>query len=439
MVDLGCLNINYMHKFIKLSGCKSEKEFLEKYPTESAFFSDFPEAKYHLSSGQANVEQRQSLPGNRDTEQSKQFTNVKQETKRGEDASLPRRQVGGVAGESETPFTKGKLKKTKKKMVEGGDPSYEVEIHDRNWGYMPTNSWMAPPKTSIGLDSGWEGFGNDANLIQSQGIPEVYSDIKGYQNIQQHSGAALGSGDYSLDRIREQNMRMGGYLRKYQPGGNFGPAGNPIDDNYTPDIIGTPPPPKVYPTDTGVVQQRPPAAWMKKKNGTYMDNEQATANINYGSGSVDAYNSKTGNTQFPITDINERPESRQHVSPFLVGAAAVTGAVGGFAAASSVLGKQKTAEDFYRYAQQRGLSRNEGASGSMGDYDQFGNFKPNMRTPSQPGQFYKHGGHTWNGDMETFFQEGGETQGYNEGDELEVTEEQAAQLIKAGYKIKRIK
>lgn len=34
-----------MHQFVKMSGLKSEKEFLDKYKTEEAFFSEFPEAR----------------------------------------------------------------------------------------------------------------------------------------------------------------------------------------------------------------------------------------------------------------------------------------------------------------------------------------------------------------------------------------------------------
>lgn len=42
---VGYQNTNNMHPFVKMAGLKSEKEFLKKYKSEDAFFSEFPQAR----------------------------------------------------------------------------------------------------------------------------------------------------------------------------------------------------------------------------------------------------------------------------------------------------------------------------------------------------------------------------------------------------------
>jgi len=71
--------------------------------------------------------------------------------------------------------------------------------------------------------------------------------------------------------------------------------------------------------------------------------------------------------------------------------------------------------------------------GGMGDYDQYGSFRPNQNTPVRPGMYYPktaaYGGMYAMGG--SYSQQGG----YHAGQELEMSDAEIARLRKLGYKI----
>lgn len=103
----------------------------------------------------------------------------------------------------------GKMCKTgdPMKMPMGGmfDMNIPVNIvnQDRYHNYIPTENWLNPPVMN-NLSTGWEGFGQDENLIKPQGNPAEYSDVKGYQPTRGNLNMDIG--DYSIDKVREQNQ-----------------------------------------------------------------------------------------------------------------------------------------------------------------------------------------------------------------------------------------
>ena len=319
-----------LHPFVKAANCKSEAEFLSKYKNPEDFFKDYP----HYN--QASLEQNQTLPPNRDSWQSKQFTNVKNTTDRGND-SLPNRQVGGVSGESE-----------------------------RNLGVKN-------------------------NVFKKGGIHIKKSRL-----------------------IKAQEGLFQGHPNKSAFSGNNG-----VNTNLPADVIGQ---------RTDIMEQgNPNAAQVQERDSFLNHNVPGVTN-------PDINSDTNGQNVVNRIKFKYNPEGMNQM----------------ISLGNIVSQDIKNRQDMrYQDGQTRlnGITHSSGLNqqGTHGDYDQFGNFRPEQKTPNNPGMFYpqmaKKGGpvgHTWNGDMSTFFQQGGAPQ-LSPGQIIDVTPEQAQQLQQQGYKIQLVK
>lgn len=231
--------------------------------------------------------------------------------------------------------------------------------------------------------------------------------------------------DYSSTVVKRANFaknfggkRQYGGLQKFITGG-FTP-GEYEEDPYRPADQGST---YVPPTDTGVVQQRPPAAWRQG-----MTDQQAEQNIDYGVGSMAAYNPSTGNTMAP-----------QRTNPWQgMGYAtdAMMGAVDAGIQGMGYINNMNNARDVHRGAQNMGLTGASGwgmnPQGAKGDYHpNTGAFRPQSYVPANAGMYYptqgQYGGHT--------YEHGGQ---YQNGGEYELDTATINRLKKLGYKLQEI-
>lgn len=132
------------HKFMKMAGVKNEKDFYKKYPTEDHFFAAFP----HMMEKGGPIKNQWDLPSDPST------------------------------------------------------PGYE------DYGDMYTvPQWPGLMYKDPGM-SGWEGFGNPANLVTNQPAGDMgYGPVRDTPTRQ----LAMDPSDYSIDRLRASQMRDGGY------------------------------------------------------------------------------------------------------------------------------------------------------------------------------------------------------------------------------------
>ena len=133
-----------MHKFMKMAGVKNEKDFYKKYPTEDHFFAAFP----NMMEKGGPIKNQWDLPSDPST------------------------------------------------------PGYE------DYGDMYTvPQWPGLMYKDPGM-SGWEGFGNPANLASNQGVQDMgYGPVRDMPTRQ----LAMDPSDYSIDRLRASQMKDGGY------------------------------------------------------------------------------------------------------------------------------------------------------------------------------------------------------------------------------------
>jgi hypothetical protein len=222
-------------------------------------------------------------------------------------------------------------------------------------------------------------------------------------------------------------MNYGGMPMRYANGG-FGP-GNPDDEVNASNVpAATQPmqPSQQYnnPVGTGVVQP----AYAPQDNGWNqgMTKDQMQQNVDYGEGSVDAYDPTTGNTDNGQGSNNYKKQ--QKAAAYGNAFNNVLGA--GLMAASNYAGR-KNARDTAGYNRQMGMSQNAFPthSGSKGDYNTKGEFRPNAPAPYNQGIQYgqqKYGGPQY------------EHGGYTQGSEHSLDENTIQDLIRRGYKVQYI-
>ena len=311
-----------LHEFCKAAGYSSESKFLKDFPTQESFFSKYPQY------APKDLQQNQTLPPNRDSPQSLQYTNVSNGDT-GRPNTMPSRQVGGVAGEDERSLG------LKKNVFKNGG---KVKLKKAQWGQeAPVGTTTIPTEVTKGFNDSK----SDANLAND---PQAFGAMVPNQNI---------------------------------PGVTTPTA------SQDPQVQNAP----LSPTNNQVTTTS------QKYKYTY---------------NPEAMNRLIGVGDIVSKDIQDRQNLR------------------------------------YQEGQARlnGITHSSGLNqqGGHGDYTQFGEYRPDQHTPNQPGIFYpamaKNGG-TWNGDMSTFFQEGGQPS-LSVGSVIDVSPEQAQQLIKAGYRISKI-
>lgn len=132
------------HKFMKMAGVKNEKDFYKKYPTEDHFFAAFP----HMMEKGGPIKNQWDLPSDPST------------------------------------------------------PGYE------DYGDMYTvPQWPGLMYKDPGM-SGWEGFGNPANLVTNQPAGDMgYGPVRDMPTRQ----LAMNPEDYSINELRASQMKDGGY------------------------------------------------------------------------------------------------------------------------------------------------------------------------------------------------------------------------------------
>lgn len=410
-----------MHPFIKAAGCKTEAEFLKKYDSPEKFFQSYPQ--YNKS----DLEQNQTLTSPGSAKQSFDFTNTDTKTDRGEDSSLPRRQVGGTGGESEQNlgiksnniFKKG----GKVKMTQGG-PNPQIQIEETGLYPIKTgeNQWnMHQPNYLVG---DWSQMGSSANLVKSMVMPPVAGQgyvptSTGQAQVQQDNWHTSEDTNYNMHGGSSEEMKKGGKFKmKKLKKAQEGMTNLPDNTNSAWTNVQQP----INSTDVSAGMHDPNIDYSQLKPNTYAPGV-------------------TGDFAQPPGHATQSQRNGPSTGAMI--GAGVAGVVGGFLGFGALNNKMQTAKDLHSFTQQNGLTKNSGINeqGTMGDTDQFGNFRPDQRTPSQPGMFYpkvKYGGTgTWVEESGVYFQEGGQPN-FSPGQVIDVSPEQVQQLIKQGFKIQRL-
>jgi len=215
---------------------------------------------------------------------------------------------------------------------------------------------------------------------------------------------------------------------EYKIGGGFGPEDNPYEeDPYRPTGSTAS---KKYPTDTGVVQQRPPAPWRQG-----MTDIQAQQQLQNAQG--------TPRQQYPWMQA--------------IGNAA-TQTIGAGLQLGSHINSMNNMRDVHRQSQQMGLTGIQGfqnPNGLKGDYTPNTHmFRPQDMTPASTGMYYpsygqyggkmQHGGTYWNGNQYEKYNNASpngymmKMGGYSAGQEMEMEDDEIQQLIAQGYKVQYI-
>jgi hypothetical protein len=188
------------------------------------------------------------------------------------------------------------------------------------------------------------------------------------------------------------------------------------------------------PASTGVVA--PPTTPQANWNAG-MTKDQSQQNIAYGADSVNAYDPNTGNTDNGPGSVNGQQKPTQKGNGW-----------NNLGLGLGLLGAGLGAASYYSDRRdQRNLRNkqfNDGATanlyhpqpqpGGLGDWNQYGSFRPNQNTPVAAGTYYPK-----TGEYGGMFATGGKysAQGgiYHAGQELDLDDAEIARLQKMGYKI----
>jgi hypothetical protein len=250
--------------------------------------------------------------------------------------------------------------------------------------------------------------------------------------------------------VRDNEMYANGGM--YHPLAKFMAEGGPNfaqHDDFDPNDPSLPPvgnttSPAFDPAATGVVQPPPdPAASAPWRQG--MTDEQAQQNINYGAGSTEAYDPETGNTDNGPGSINGKAADQNRSTgwnKFYNGSKIAFGTLGAGLAVASAYNNLADERRMAGYRRSLGTSDNiakVNQPGGKGDWDQYGNFRPNQNTPVRPGMYYPMGSNApvtqYGGTFAMggrYSQDGGM---YHAGQELELSDAEIARLRGMGYKI----
>lgn len=401
-----------LHPFIKMSGCKSEEEFNRTFPTEKDFFKKYPNAKYHLANGQANVEQNQSLPPDRSV--LNQFKNT-EETKK----AIPKSKEYKKGGEC---------------MECGGKHMYQTGGPMTQWDDMQVGSPGYQDLGSMYTVAGWPGLlhkpqqGLNTQPTYNFYNEPQYSDVSSTGYIAPTKALGMDSSSYSIDRIREQEMKMGG-KKRYQRGGMPRRTDQPFSMQ-----------------DYGATQSSVRSAAEQAGNNPYAFT--GTPNQAQGNPFEKLYGTYDINSQ---NQASEASMSQPGINPWGVGGGILAmgaGAIAGYAAIDSSLQKQGNQANARR---EQGLSSNMYASqnnpvdawGGQGIVGQgYGMQGINQMNPTRGGnKMYRHGGGhgTWDGTLGVYYQMGGEVDaGLEPGMIVDLPEDQIRELIKKGYKVEPV-
>lgn len=472
--------MNKLHRFIKMAGCSSEEEFYSRYKDEKDFFKEYPLAKYHTSDGQADVSQNQKMPPDRSVKN--EFRNAKEEKrsvpkskeyKKGgcHECDMMKYQVGGnfPAGNIYTDNyshifnEQGQMDFTPDTRP---TPAVSTEYYQRRMVPNPVTgvgemqqvrvAAQADPSSHYGISqSPAYNYGTTSDFSTGITGPAVAT-----------SGAALGSENYSLDRIREQDgYKKGGWIQKAikHPG-----RCTPGSPNY--DC------PKGSPQWN--LAQRFRRGDLHKAQFGEQVNLPNTSNNPWTAGTN--FNQNLGNTpvkkalkdsffidetshknrpkispDYPTTDplVQNAPiqptnnvqglNTSNNVNPWMVGAGVLGAGLGALAGYSAIQNNLEKQSNFANYQREQGLTSNayqaRNPQGSQGDFGQvgqaYGMFRPNQQVPAKGGnRFAKNGGHgTWDGAMGVYFQEGGQA-GFEKGSVMDLSPAQIQAMTKKGYR-----
>lgn len=445
-----------MHQFMKMAGCKTPEEFYKKYPSDKAFFKDFP---YMKPNGQVNVEQNQSLPSDRSVKNS--LRNVQEFNMGGPIKNT-------VKIQPSTYYTDvPNIIKKRDRYANGGN----VGLYDTYDQYIQ-NEWPSiykesHPEFDIASARRRTLPANDVMDFQPEAqsySPYTMSGANMFstapqqnQQRQQQSNwydESAGATDYSIDSVRQAKYGGGADGQEFG-GGMF--ADFKRGGGYWKKQMGgmaqlEPNQPSMFQPDTAY-QAQVNTEQQQQMQQIYQTPQQMVNPDPYAQQRAAKYTNDIPSVtpdsigpQAPTTSSyiqSTTPKQKKKMNPWALGASIASGAVGAIAGAAALKSNLDSQSNFAQFRRSQGETRNmyapKNPTAYQGQYGQVGQAygmpMPNNYNPNIPQGNAKYGGYsgTYDGGTGSYYEQGGS---YQEGGIYDLTPEEINYLKSKGYKLK---